>query len=125
MVALVRKSVEHIWDVRGKRFCHPGIATANDWTKSFSTVSINFFLRSACPKLALDRETAVVPEPVSRARSAIYFQYFEDLMIPRECDSNKTLLENRVHALSDYFEMACVPGPWSSDVIFDNQLSTY
>ncbi|KMQ96612.1 transferrin isoform x4 [Lasius niger] len=35
-----------------------------------------------------------------------------------------TLFENRVHALSNFFEMACIAGPWSSDAIFDYQLKS-
>ncbi|XP_014469684.1 PREDICTED: transferrin isoform X2 [Dinoponera quadriceps] len=87
MVALVHKNVKHIWDVKGKRFCHPGFDVSNDWTKAFSI-------------------------------------YFENWIIPRECDPDKTLLENRVHALSNNFEMACVAGSWSPDAIFDGQLKS-
>lgn len=35
-----------------------------------------------------------------------------------------TLFENRMHALSSYFEAACIAGPWSADTVFDYQLST-
>ncbi|XP_032675197.1 transferrin [Odontomachus brunneus] len=88
MVALVHKNVGHIWDVKGKRFCHPGFDSKElGWTKAFS-------------------------------------MYFENWIIPKECDPDKTLLENRVHALSNYFEMACVAGLWSSDTIFDGQLKS-
>ncbi|EFN78174.1 Transferrin [Harpegnathos saltator] len=87
MVALVHKNVKHIWDVKDRRFCHPGLDTSNDWTKTFS----------------------------------MYFEYW---VIPSECDPNKTLLENRMYTLSNYFEMACVAGPWSADTIFDGQLKS-
>lgn len=53
------------------------------------------------------------------------FQYLENLIIPKECNFNMTLFENRVHALSNFFEVACIAGPWSSDATFDYQLSTY
>jgi len=36
-----------------------------------------------------------------------------------------TLFENRMHALSNYFETACIAGPWSADTVFDYQLSMY
>lgn len=41
MVTLVHKNVKHIWDVKGKRFCHPGFNTVNDWTKAFSMVGVS------------------------------------------------------------------------------------
>jgi len=43
----------------------------------------------------------------------------------KKCHPDKTLLENRIYALSDHFEMACIAGPWSFDTTFDNILSTY
>ncbi|XP_018392136.1 PREDICTED: transferrin [Cyphomyrmex costatus] len=87
IVAIAHKNVQRIWDVKGKRLCHPGLDTIDDWTKIFS-------------------------------------MYFENLIINKECDANMTLFENRVHALSNYFEMACIAGPWSADTIFDYQLKS-
>lgn len=46
MVVVVHKSVKHIWDVKGKRFCHPGLETDKDWTKIFSTVSFTNISRA-------------------------------------------------------------------------------
>lgn len=42
MIVIVSKNVRNIWDVKGKRFCHPGLDTTDDWTNSFSTV--NYFI---------------------------------------------------------------------------------
>lgn len=39
MVVIVSKEVRNIWDVKGKRFCHPGLDTTDDWTNAFSTVN--------------------------------------------------------------------------------------
>lgn len=36
----MNKDVNSIWNVKGKRFCHPGFDTSNEWTKAFSTVNI-------------------------------------------------------------------------------------
>lgn len=45
MIVIVSKNVRNIWDVKGKRFCHPGLDTTDDWTNSFSTVNfLNYFL---------------------------------------------------------------------------------
>ncbi|XP_011156703.1 transferrin [Solenopsis invicta] len=87
VVAIAYKNVRRIWDVKGKRLCHPGLDTIDDWTKIFST-------------------------------------YFENLIIKKECDANMTLFENRMHALSNYFETACIAGPWSADTVFDHQLKS-
>ncbi|XP_018049923.1 PREDICTED: transferrin [Atta colombica] len=87
VVAIAHKNVQRIWDVKGKRLCHPGLDTVDDWTKIFS-------------------------------------MYFENLIIKKECDANMTLFENRMHALSNYFEMACIAGPWSADTTFDYQLKS-
>ncbi|KAM0730836.1 Transferrin [Formica fusca] len=56
--------------------------------------------------------------------STVFSTYLENLIISKECDSNMTLFENRMHALSKFFEMACIAGPWSSDTIFDYQLKS-
>ncbi|XP_011704440.1 PREDICTED: transferrin [Wasmannia auropunctata] len=87
IVAIAHKNVQRIWDVKGKRLCHPGLDNTDDMTKIFST-------------------------------------YFENLIIKKECDANMTLFENRMHALSNYFETACIAGPWSADTVFDYQLKT-
>jgi len=44
LVAIAHKDVRRIWDVKGKRLCHPGLDTIDDWTKIFSTVGELFFL---------------------------------------------------------------------------------
>ncbi|KZC12392.1 Transferrin [Dufourea novaeangliae] len=85
MVVLVNKDVKNIWNLKGRRFCHPGFDTADDWTKAFST-------------------------------------YFEKWIITKECDPQKTLLENRMNGLSNFFEGACIGGPWSADTTFDSKL---
>lgn len=41
----------------------------------------------------------------------------------KECDSKKTLLENRIADLSQHFESACIAGPWSLDAAYDGVLS--
>lgn len=46
MVVIVSKDVRNIWDVKGKRFCHPGLDTTDDWTNAFSTV--NFLITTPC-----------------------------------------------------------------------------
>ncbi|XP_078033329.1 transferrin 3 isoform X2 [Augochlora pura] len=87
VVVLVNKDVKSIWNIKGKRFCHPGLDTTDDWTKAFST-------------------------------------YFDKWIITKECDPDKTLLENRINGLSSFFEAACIAGPWSSDTSFDNKLKS-
>ena len=87
MVVVVNKDVNSIWDVKGKRFCHPGFDTSNEWTKAFST-------------------------------------YFEKWIIPKECDPQMTLLENRMTGLSNFFEAACIAGPWSADTAYDSKLKS-
>ncbi|XP_071653962.1 transferrin isoform X1 [Temnothorax longispinosus] len=87
LVAIAHKNVQRIWDVKGKRLCHPGLDTIDDWTTIFST-------------------------------------YFENLIIRKECNANMTLFEDRIHALSNFFETACIAGPWSADTVFDYQLKS-
>ncbi|KAG7200605.1 hypothetical protein KM043_001163 [Ampulex compressa] len=48
MVAIVRDSVQHLWDIRGKRLCHPGFETLDDWTKPFSTYLENRIIVKDC-----------------------------------------------------------------------------
>ncbi|XP_043266061.1 transferrin isoform X2 [Colletes gigas] len=89
MVVLTKKNVKTIWDVKEKRFCHPGHDTADEWTKVFST-------------------------------------YFEKWIMPRECDPEKTMQENKAIETSKFFESACIAGPWSADTKLDGLLkSTY
>lgn len=85
MVVLVNKDVKSIWNLKGKRFCHPGLDTTNEWTKAFST-------------------------------------YFDKFIVTKECNPEKTLLEDRIFGLSNFFEAACIAGPWSPDAAFDNKL---
>ncbi|CAD1475639.1 unnamed protein product, partial [Heterotrigona itama] len=87
MVVIVSKKVRNIWDVKGKRFCHPGLDTTDDWTNAIST-------------------------------------YFEEWVILRECDPDKTLLENRMNGLSSFFETACIAGPWIADTTYDSKLKS-
>ncbi|XP_017753884.1 PREDICTED: transferrin isoform X2 [Eufriesea mexicana] len=87
MVVIVSKDVRNIWDVKGKRFCHPGLDTTDDWTNAFST-------------------------------------YFEQWIISKECDLDKTLLENRMNGLSNFFEAACIAGPWTADTTFNSKLKS-
>lgn len=54
MVVIVQKDVRNIWDVKGKRFCHPGLDATDDWTNAFSTVNAfiviyNYSLYTVCP----------------------------------------------------------------------------
>ena len=88
MVVIVSKDVRNIWDVKGKRFCHPGLDTTDDWTNAFST-------------------------------------YFDEWVILRKCDPDKTLLENRMDGLSNFFEAACIAGAWTADTTYDSKLSKY
>ncbi|XP_014208083.1 transferrin-like [Copidosoma floridanum] len=53
-----------------------------------------------------------------------YTSYFEKWIINRECDTNKTLLENRIADLSQHFESACIAGPWTLDSTFDGELKS-
>lgn len=53
----------------------------------------------------------------------MFLQYFEKWIITKECDPEKTLLENRINGLSNFFEAACIAGPWSADAAFDTKLS--
>lgn len=87
IVAIAHKNIQRTWDIKGKRLCHPGFNTVDDWSAVFST-------------------------------------YLENLIISKECNFNMTLFENRVHALSNFFEVACIAGPWSSDAMFDYQLKS-
>ncbi|XP_011337868.1 transferrin isoform X2 [Ooceraea biroi] len=54
----------------------------------------------------------------------VFLTYFENFIIPKKCHPDKTLFENRVYALSDHFEMACIAGPWASDTAFDYKLKS-
>ncbi|XP_017878317.1 transferrin isoform X1 [Ceratina calcarata] len=87
MVFIVTEDVRNIWDIKGKRLCHPGLDTTDDWTNAFST-------------------------------------YFEKWIIVRECDPEKTLLGNQMTGLSNFFEAACIAGPWSADTTFDSKLKS-
>ncbi|XP_076650974.1 transferrin 3 isoform X1 [Halictus rubicundus] len=87
MVVLVNKDVKSIWNLKGKRFCHPGLDTTDEWTKAFST-------------------------------------YFDKWIVTKECNPEKTLLEDRMFGLSNFFEAACIAGPWSPDATFDNKLKS-
>lgn len=44
-----------------------------------------------------------------------YVKYFESRITPRKCDPEKSLLENRMASLSEYFVSACISGPWTID----------
>ncbi|XP_076175295.1 transferrin 3 isoform X2 [Ptiloglossa arizonensis] len=48
MVVLVNKDVKSIWDIKGKRFCHPGLVTTEDWTKAFSTYFEKWIIPREC-----------------------------------------------------------------------------
>ncbi|KAK2584704.1 hypothetical protein KPH14_007038 [Odynerus spinipes] len=50
--------------------------------------------------------------------------YFENWIIPKECNPKKTLLENRIESLSNFFEEACIAGPWIADAALDTQLKS-
>ncbi|XP_036151373.1 transferrin isoform X2 [Monomorium pharaonis] len=53
IVAIAHKNVQRIWDVKGKRLCHPGLDTIDDWTKIFSMVESRYRnLCTACEKPA-------------------------------------------------------------------------
>ncbi|XP_076630373.1 transferrin 3 isoform X2 [Colletes latitarsis] len=85
MVVLTNKNVKTIWDIKDKRFCHPGHDTTDEWTKVFST-------------------------------------YFEKWIMPRECDPEKTMQENKAKETSKFFKSACIAGPWSIDTKLDGSL---
>ncbi|XP_029047625.1 transferrin isoform X1 [Osmia bicornis bicornis] len=50
--------------------------------------------------------------------------YFEKWVILKQCDPEKTLMENRMTGLSDFFDAACIAGPWSADSVFDSKLKS-
>ncbi|XP_066599663.1 transferrin isoform X6 [Prorops nasuta] len=54
----------------------------------------------------------------------IFSTFFTDWLIPKECDSNKTLLENRLSGIANFFQAACIAGPWSHDSNIDSQLKS-
>ncbi|XP_012260258.2 transferrin-like [Athalia rosae] len=89
VTALMRNSagIQSLSDVKGKRLCHPGYESTNDWTPALAT-------------------------------------YFENILIEKECDPNKTLIENQVAAASKYFEAACMAGPWTTDTKLDSRLKS-
>lgn len=99
-----------------------GILKASDYVIPASKIRLQFFQRLASLSYASTLKLLHLPGILSISR---IFQYLENLIISKECDSNMTLFENRVHALSKFFEMACIAGPWTSDTIFDYQLSMY
>ncbi|XP_063992307.1 transferrin [Diachasmimorpha longicaudata] len=43
----------------------------------------------------------------------LYADHLQNQMIPKKCDDSASLLENRFVALSEWFEAACFPGPWT------------
>lgn len=51
-----------------------------------------------------------------------YVKYFESRITSRKCDVDKSLLENRMASLSEYFESACISGPWTVDYQHDQKL---
>ncbi|XP_012287657.1 transferrin isoform X2 [Orussus abietinus] len=54
----------------------------------------------------------------------IFSTYFEKSNIVPECELDKTLIENRISTLSDYFRAACIAGPWSPDSVLDTKLKS-
>jgi hypothetical protein len=51
------------------------------------------------------------------------FQYLENLVIPRSCDPELSLAENRIKALAEFFGSSCKAGPWVLDAHRDAELS--
>lgn len=62
VVAIASNNVRRIWDVKGKRLCHPGLDTIDDWTKIFSTVGDLLFCISVRLKSCLFLNLSVFRE---------------------------------------------------------------
>lgn len=67
-MAIAHKSVQRIWDIKGKRLCHPGFNTVDDWSTVFSTVSEPFFLRKHMLKLLYLPDRIIDPSYISVSR---------------------------------------------------------
>lgn len=50
--------------------------------------------------------------------------YFEALLVPKTCDPNLSLTEDRIRASANYFGPSCKAGPWVSDPNEDRILKT-
>ncbi|XP_055920328.1 transferrin [Eupeodes corollae] len=48
--------------------------------------------------------------------------YFESLLVPKTCDPNLSLTEDRIRASSNYFGPSCKAGPWVPDPVQDRIL---
>ncbi|XP_039287387.1 transferrin [Nilaparvata lugens] len=56
--------------------------------------------------------------------SDIFSLYFEDQVVPQACDENRTVAENRVKSLADFFEISCKAGTWAMDPKLDSALKS-
>ncbi|XP_075228487.1 transferrin 3 isoform X2 [Lycorma delicatula] len=61
-------------------------------------------------------------DPDGQDHSDIFSQYIEDRLVVQKCDPNRTIAENRVKSLADYFDESCKAGPWSLDPLVDSSL---
>lgn len=50
-------------------------------------------------------------------------KYFEQKVMNNLCRADKTVTENEIINLKDFFKKACRPGQWVSDKKFDEELS--
>ncbi|RZF32350.1 hypothetical protein LSTR_LSTR001814 [Laodelphax striatellus] len=56
--------------------------------------------------------------------SDIFSLYFEDQVVPQACDENRTVAENRVKSLADFFDISCKAGTWAVDPKLDSALKS-
>lgn len=53
----------------------------------------------------------------------LFLQFFEDRMVIQKCDPLRTVVENRIKSLADYFGDSCRAGSWTQDPLLDSALS--
>ncbi|KAL4714843.1 hypothetical protein ACJJTC_002702 [Scirpophaga incertulas] len=63
-------------------------------------------------------------DDVIRPLSETLSKYMESLVIPRQCDPELSMAENRIKALSEYFGDSCNAGPWILDAHRDAELKS-
>lgn len=56
--------------------------------------------------------------------SEIFLQYFEETIVPQQCDPRLSVLENKIKSLDSFFGSSCKPGSWSPEVSVDNKLKS-
>ena len=63
--------------------------------------------------------------PIIRYRLFSFLQYFEEVVVPEQCDPDLSVLENKVNSSDSFFDSSCKPGPWSPETGVDQKLSGY